>query len=66
MTISTFKDKEVFETWYAGKIGDGSNILVSQIYDIVAKGVSKAAAANLISPHRKHGRRRAFRTAPDI
>ena len=52
MTRGTFKDQAAFETWYAGKMGDGTNAPLNQVYAVVAKGVSDAEAEDLIASPR--------------
>ena len=49
VTWSTFESKEKFDEWYSQKMQDGSERPISEVYEIVAEGVSPDEATRIAS-----------------
>lgn len=48
LTWSAYQSKEIFKKWYSGKMQDGSNEPISDVYGIAAEGVTQEQAIRFI------------------
>lgn len=49
MTRTMFNDRSSFEHWYGGTMQDGTNRPLHEVYDVVARGISRSDAVRIIA-----------------